>query len=199
MDRGRVCARDRSDLRPRRSDRADKAAQRWVGSGRSIRSHCCVAVRGAGVAELIVLVDGTEVGVRLESDTGRHSVTVESAPSRVELRAARTSGSRAPRKVMARSPRDRSGRGHRVHCLAGPGAPGAHAGGVAEWLGKGLQNPVHRFNSGPRLEPETRRSVRCRPRALSSGVERFLDAEEVRGSNPLAPTNEGPGHRAFSC
>jgi hypothetical protein len=25
-------------------------------------------------------------------------------------------------------------------------------GGVAEWLGKGLQNPVHRFNSGPRLE-----------------------------------------------
>ncbi len=26
------------------------------------------------------------------------------------------------------------------------------------------------------------------PRALSSGGERFLDAEEVRGSNPLAPT-----------
>jgi hypothetical protein len=25
------------------------------------------------------------------------------------------------------------------------------SGGVAEWLGKGLQNPVHRFNSGPRL------------------------------------------------
>jgi hypothetical protein len=24
-------------------------------------------------------------------------------------------------------------------------------GGVAEWLGKGLQNPLHRFNSGPRL------------------------------------------------
>ena len=25
-------------------------------------------------------------------------------------------------------------------------------GGVAEWLGRGLQSRVHRFNSGPRLE-----------------------------------------------
>jgi hypothetical protein len=25
------------------------------------------------------------------------------------------------------------------------------AGAVAEWLGKGLQSPVHRFDSGPRL------------------------------------------------
>jgi hypothetical protein len=25
-------------------------------------------------------------------------------------------------------------------------------GGVAEWSGKGLQNPVHRFDSGPRLD-----------------------------------------------
>jgi hypothetical protein len=25
----------------------------------------------------------------------------------------------------------------------------------------------------------------------------LLDAEEVRGSNPLAPTIKGPGHRAF--
>lgn len=63
-------------------------------------------------------------------------------------------------------------------------APAAH-GGVAEWLGKGLQNPVHRFNSGPRLEP-----IACTDRALSSGGERFLDAEEVRGSNPLAPTSK---------
>jgi hypothetical protein len=31
-------------------------------------------------------------------------------------------------------------------------------------------------------------------RALSSGGERFLDAEEVRGSNPLAPTIQCPGH-----
>ena len=33
----------------------------------------------------------------------------------------------------------------------------ARSGGVAEWLGKGLQNPVHRFNSGPRLEIPLRR------------------------------------------
>ena len=26
----------------------------------------------------------------------------------------------------------------------------------------------------------------------------FLDAEEVRGSNPLAPTSKDPGHKAFS-
>ncbi len=26
----------------------------------------------------------------------------------------------------------------------------------------------------------------------------MLDAEEVRGSNPLAPTSKGPGHGAFS-
>ena len=32
-----------------------------------------------------MLVDGTEVSVRLESDAGRHRVTVEGAPSRVEL------------------------------------------------------------------------------------------------------------------
>src|SRR5919106_105473 len=35
-------------------------------------------------------------------------------------------------------------------------------------------------------------------RALSSGGERFLDTEEVGGSNPPAPTTKGPGHRAFS-
>src|SRR5437763_16520146 len=63
-------------------------------------------------------------------------------------------------------------------------------GGVAEWLGTGLQNLLHRFNSGPRLAsgraPAT--AYNLSERALSSGGERFLDAEEVRGSNPLAPT-----------
>jgi hypothetical protein len=36
-------------------------------------------------------------------------------------------------------------------------ASGARSGvgGVAEWLGRGLQSPVHRFNSGPRLELDT--------------------------------------------
>ena len=32
-------------------------------------------------------------------------------------------------------------------------------GGVAEWLGKGLQNPVLRFNSGRRLETGPRYSA----------------------------------------
>jgi hypothetical protein len=41
-----------------------------------------------------------------------------------------------------------------------------------------------RFRSPPR-DP-----LACGPRALSSGGERFLDAEEVRGSNPLAPTGD---------
>ena len=54
------------------------------------------------------------------------------------------------------------------------------------------RTPV-RFRSPPR-DP-----LACGPRALSSGGERFLDAEEVRGSNPLAPTTKGPGHQAFSA
>jgi hypothetical protein len=65
------------------------------------------------------------------------------------------------------------------------GASGT-AGGMAEWLGKGLQNPVPRFDSGCRLS-EGRRPAR--KRAISSGGERFLDAEEVSGSNPLSPTH----------
>jgi hypothetical protein len=28
-------------------------------------------------------------------------------------------------------------------------------GAMAEWLGRGLQNLVHRFNSGSRLQPKT--------------------------------------------
>src|SRR5687768_2267897 len=35
-------------------------------------------------------------------------------------------------------------------------------------------------------------------RALSSGGERFLDTEEVGGSNPPAPTDKALGHGAFS-
>src|SRR5581483_10389585 len=71
-------------------------------------------------------------------------------------------------------------------------APSESTGGVAEWLGKGLQNPVHRFNSGPRLEVDLPDRSNQGSRALSSGGERFLDAEEVRGSNPLAPTLDLP-------
>src|SRR5881398_3606694 len=73
-------------------------------------------------------------------------------------------------------------------------------GGVAEWLGTGLQNLLHRFNSGPRLSsgraPAT--AYNLSERALSSGGERFLDAEEVRGSNPLAPTKKPQVRRLFT-
>ncbi len=53
-------------------------------------------------------------------------------------------------------------------------------GDVAEWLGTALQKLQHRFDSGRRLDENIG--------ALSSGEERFLDAEEVTGSNPVAPT-----------
>jgi hypothetical protein len=58
---------------------------------------------------------------------------------------------------------------------------------VAEWLGRGLQSLVHRFNSGPRLCVCDMRAHNF-IRALSSGGERFPDTEEVGGSNPPAPT-----------
>jgi hypothetical protein len=51
--------------------------------------------------------------------------------------------------------------------------------------GKGLQNPVPRFNSGHRLHPFAYDRVL---RARSSAGERFPDTEEVTGSNPVAPT-----------
>ena len=52
--------------------------------------------------------------------------------------------------------------------------------------GKGLQNPVPRFNSGHRLHPFAYDRVL---RARSSAGERFPDTEEVTGSNPVAPTS----------
>src|SRR5690349_5361758 len=53
---------------------------------------------------------------------------------------------------------------------------------AAEWpsgLGKGLQSPVHGFDSRLRLAGS---------RAVSSVGERFPDTEEVTGSNPVRPT-----------
>ena len=67
------------------------------------------------------------------------------------------------------------------------------SGGVAEWLGRGLQSLVHRFDSGPRLCRPLGRCSMIVSRALSSGGERFPDTEEVRGSNPLAPTEKSAG------
>src|SRR5215469_3421592 len=54
---------------------------------------------------------------------------------------------------------------------------------AAEWpsgLGKGLQSPVHGFDSRLRLAGS---------RAVSSAGERFPDTEEVTGSNPVRPTS----------
>src|SRR4029450_8639875 len=63
-------------------------------------------------------------------------------------------------------------------------APGpAHRavfGGVAEWLGKGLQNPVHRFNSGPRLETPWARRI-GRFGRLAQGGGGFLAREGPGG------------------
>ena len=61
---------------------------------------------------------------------------------------------------------------------------GGTPGGVAEWLGKGLQNPPPRFNSGHRLQVREPHWLR----AYSSAGERFPDTEEVTGSIPVTPT-----------
>ena len=70
---------------------------------------------------------------------------------------------------------------------ASNGRPFSVHGGVAEWFRRGSAKPFTpvRFRAPPR---PTRRVTSGSARALSSGGERFLDAEEVRGSNPLAPT-----------
>ncbi len=65
-------------------------------------------------------------------------------------------------------------------------------GDVAEWLGRGLQNLVQRFKSARRLRSESALTAlqSLTYRALGSGGERFLDTEEVSGSNPLVPTEK---------
>ena len=62
---------------------------------------------------------------------------------------------------------------------ADPG-DGPLLGGVAERRGNGLQIRLHGFKS--RLHLET-------PRAIGAVVARFLDTEEVTGSNPVSPTS----------
>ena len=53
-------------------------------------------------------------------------------------------------RVAGSTPVVRSGRG-----AAAPPEAGGATGGMAEWLGKGLQNPVPRFDSGCRLSEGT--------------------------------------------
>src|SRR3954466_258252 len=66
-------------------------------------------------------------------------------------------------------------------------ACGPHGGG-AERRGNGLQSRVHGFKS--RLPLATRGSTsRESSRAIGAVVARFLDTEEVTGSNPVSPTS----------
>ena len=73
-----------------------------------------------------------------------------------------TASATIPRdKARARQLAILTGLGHFPQVKAGPflptlldfvaGTMDAAGGAVAEWLGKGLQSPVHRFDSGPRL------------------------------------------------
>src|SRR4051812_26808885 len=57
------------------------------------------------------------------------------------------------------------------------------SGGLAERRGNGLQIRVHGFKSRTHLDSNTR------PRAIGAAVARFLDTEEVTGSNPVSPTS----------
>ena len=56
------------------------------------------------------------------------------------------------------------------------------SGGLAERRGNGLQIRVHGFKSRTHL------AVSPFPRAIGAAVARFLDTEEVTGSNPVSPT-----------
>ncbi len=61
---------------------------------------------------------------------------------------------------------------------------------MAEWLGRGLQNLVQRFEPARRLGANRaiQRGKIAYIRALGSGGERFLDTEEVGSSNLPVPT-----------
>src|SRR4051794_6332412 len=65
-------------------------------------------------------------------------------------------------------------------------------GGLAERRGNGLQIRPHGFESRTHLELHT-----LHPRAIGAAVARFLDTEEVTGSNPVSPTRERAGQRPF--
>ena len=56
----------------------------------------------------------------------------------------------------------------------------AASGGVAERRGNGLQSRLHGF--------ESRLHLGTTERAIGAAVARFLDTEEVTGSNPVSPT-----------
>ena len=57
-------------------------------------------------------------------------------------------------------------------------------GGLAERRGNGLQIRVHGFKSRTHLQPDQQ----FKTWAIGAAVARFLDTEEVTGSNPVSPT-----------
>ena len=63
-------------------------------------------------------------------------------------------------------------------------------GGVAEWLGSGLQSRLRGFESRLHLGATT--SFK-RLSAIGAAVARFPDTEEVTGSIPVSRTRQGPG------
>ena len=63
----------------------------------------------------------------------------------------RMRNARGSSSVGRASPCHGEGRGFESRLPLWPWAGDGHTGGMAEWLGKGLQNPVPRFNSGCRL------------------------------------------------
>src|SRR5205085_6069864 len=69
-----------------------------------------------------------------------------------------------------------------------PATCGLH-GGLAERRGNGLQIRVHGFKSRTHLELKDSPAP---PRAIGAAVARFLDTEEVTGSNPVSPTSTKP-------
>ena len=67
------------------------------------------------------------------------------------------------------------------------------SGGVAEWLGSGLQSRVRRFDSGPRLQGSHAYSGKSLIGYEHSGdwrswLARLHDTQEVTGSIPVSPT-----------
>src|SRR3954453_12393054 len=63
-------------------------------------------------------------------------------------------------------------------------------GGLAERRGNGLQIRQHGFESRTHLN-----YIAATPGAIGAAVARFLDTEEVTGSNPVSPTTISTGTR----
>ena len=75
-------------------------------------------------------------------------------------------------------------------------------GTVAEWLGRGLQNPVQRFESARYLQDQPEEGRRSNLSVFSlfgvwrSPVARLVRDEKAGGSNPLTPTSN-PSNVSF--